>query len=117
MNRSEHLTDIQLTDYFGDALERAAKHDIGRHLLQCDFCLKRSPQPTPEQFWAALMTDEVEDSQDERTSLAARLKLVAGVLKQPKIFALSAAALAAVTRNFAAERYRQSGIKRNFRIE
>lgn len=97
MNRSEHLTDNQLTDYFGDALEREAKHAIGRHLLQCDFCLKRLPQPTPEQFWAALMTDEnADDFVDERESLAAPLMLIVQKLMQPKIFALSAATLAIV---------------------
>lgn len=98
MNQTEHLTDNQLTDYFGNsALERKAKHAIGRHLLQCDFCLKRLPQPTVEQFWTALMTDENEyDSQIDQTTLVSRLKFTAGVLKQPKVFALSAASLAIV---------------------
>lgn len=98
MNGSEHLTENQLNDYFGNhALKGEAKHRIGRHLLQCDFCLKRLPQPTTEQFWAALMTDEeTEVSNDERSSLAARLDLIAQSLKQPKIFALGAAALAVV---------------------
>lgn len=97
MNRSEHLTDNQLADYFGGALKGDAKHHIGRHLLQCDFCLKRLPQPTVEQFWAALMTDEnADDFVDERESLAARLRLIVQKLMQPKIFALSAATLAIV---------------------
>jgi hypothetical protein len=98
MNQTEHLTDNQLTDYFGNsALERKAKHAIGRHLLQCDFCLKRLPQPTVEQFWTALMTDENEDdSQIDQTNLANRLKFIAGILTQPKVFALSAAGLAIV---------------------
>lgn len=95
MNGSEHLTENQLTDYFSDALERGAKHTIGRHLLQCDFCLKRLPQPTIEQFWTALMTDDdAEDSSDERTTLAARLNSIFQSLKHPKVLALSAAALA-----------------------
>lgn len=94
MNRSEHLTENQLTEYFGDALEREAKHAIGRHLLLCDFCLKRLPQPTPEQFMAALMTDEADDSLDEKITLAERLNYILQSLKQPKVFALSAAALA-----------------------
>ena len=96
MNGSEHLTENQLTDYFGNgALEAQAKHRIGRHLLQCDFCLKRLPQPTVEQFWTALMTDEdPEDSSDERTALAARLNSILQSLKHPKVFVLSAAALA-----------------------
>lgn len=94
MNRSKHLTDYQLADYFGDALEHAAKHAIGRHLLQCDFCLKRLPQPTPEQFMAALMTENEtdEDSRDEKT--ISRLGFIADLVRQPKIFALSAGALA-----------------------
>lgn len=95
MNRSEHLTETQLSDYLGnDALRPETKHQIGRHLLQCDFCLKRLPQPTTEQFWAALMTDEADDSLDERTLLAARLNSIFQSLKHPKVFALSAAALA-----------------------
>jgi hypothetical protein len=98
MNGSEHLTENQLNDYFGNhALKGEAKHRIGRHLLQCDFCLKRLPQPTTEQFWAALMTDEeTEVSSDGRSLLAARLELIAQSLKQPKIFALGAASLAVV---------------------
>lgn len=95
MNKSEHLTENQLNDYFGNhALKGEAKHRIGRHLLQCDFCLKRLPQPTTEQFWAALMTDEeTEVSSDEKCSLAARLDLIAQSLKQPKVFVFGAAAL------------------------
>ena len=96
MNESEHLTENQLTEYFGGALERGVKHAVGRHLLQCDFCLKRLPQPTPEQFMAALMTDS--DSEDEslykKTTLAARLDSIRDSLKQPKILVLGASALA-----------------------
>ncbi len=104
MNRSEHLTDNQLTDYFGDALERAAKHAVGRHLLQCDFCLKRLPQPTPEQFMAALMTENEtdEDSQDKKSPFIPRLGFLAHLLKQPKIFALSSAGVLAVCLVFSA---------------
>lgn len=98
MNRGEHLTGNQLADYFGDALEPGAKHAIGRHLLQCDFCLKRLPQPTPEQFMAALFTENEtdEDSLDERTSLIKHLGFLAHLSKQPKIFALSVAGALAV---------------------
>lgn len=96
MNMTEHLTENQLNAYLGDsALAREAKHKIGRHLLQCDFCLKRLPQPTAEQFWKALMTDE-DDLQADKTTLTARLEFIAQLLKQPKIFALSAGALAIV---------------------
>jgi hypothetical protein len=104
MNRSEHLTENQLTEYFGDALEREAKHAIGRHLLLCDFCLKRLPQPTPEQFMAALMTENEtdEDSPDERKSPATRLESIAQLLKQPKVFALSAAGTMALVLFFTA---------------
>lgn len=93
---TEHLTENQLIAYLGDsALEDEAKHVIGRHLLQCDFCLKRLPSPTIEQFWTALMTDEdAEDSSDERTTLTARLSSILQSLKHPKVLALSAAALA-----------------------
>jgi HAMP domain-containing protein len=95
MNRSEHLTDNQLNAYFGDStFDREAKHKIGQHLLQCDDCLKRLPQPTPAHFWKALMTDEnSEDAVDERESFAVRLRHIIQKLTQPKIFALSAAGL------------------------
>ncbi len=92
MNRIEHLTENQLNAYFGAALKPGEKHAVGRHLLQCDFCLKRLPQLTTEQFWAALMTDEADDSPDERKMFAARLNSIFQSLKQPKVFALSAAA-------------------------
>jgi hypothetical protein len=52
------------------------------------------PQPTAEQFLAALMTDEDDDSLDEKMTLAARLNLIVQSLKQPKLFAISTAALA-----------------------
>lgn len=96
MNLSEHLTENQLADYFGShALDREAKHLIGRHLLQCDSCLKRLPQPTVEQFWTALMTDEfAEVPTCEETTLAERLNYILQSLKHPRVFALSAAALA-----------------------
>lgn len=92
MNESEHLTENQLAEYFGGALERGVKHAVGRHLLQCDFCLKRLPQPTPEQFMAALMTDnEYEvDSLDEKTALATLLNSISDSLKQPKILVFGA---------------------------
>lgn len=95
MNKSEHLTDHQLTDYFGNsALEREAKHRIGRHLLLCDFCLKRMPQPTSEQFWAALMTDESEeDLPIDKATLAKKLGFLTESLKQPKVLLGSASAL------------------------
>jgi len=98
MNPSEHLTENQLNDYLGNsALDKNEKQGVGRHLLQCDFCLKRLPQPTPEQFWAALMTDEnADDFVNERDSLAAHLRLIVQKLMQPKIFALSAATMATV---------------------
>ena len=94
MNGSEHLTENQLNDYFGDTLDKNTKHEIGRHLLQCDFCLKRMPKPSPEQFWAALMTDGAEDeSTVEKTGLAKKLEAIIQVLKQPKVLVWSAGAL------------------------
>ena len=75
MKITEHLTENQLTEYFGNAaLEGEMKHAIGRHLLLCDFCLKRLPQPTPEQFLAALMTEnETEESGVEKIVLSERV--------------------------------------------
>lgn len=98
MNGSKHLTDNQLADYFGNLLERETKHVVGRHLLQCDLCLKKLPQPTPEQFMAALMAEnETNDASDvSKTSLATQLKFTAQLLKRQKIFALSAGGLAIV---------------------
>lgn len=95
MNKGEHLTENQLTDYFGNsALEPEAKHAVGRHLLLCDFCLKRLPQPTSEQFWAALMTDEGEDdSTIDKKTLAGFFRSVAESLKRPKVLVGSASAL------------------------
>ena len=53
------------------------------------------PKPTPEQFWAALMTDGAEDeSTVEKTGLAKKLEAVVQVLKQPKVLVWSAGALA-----------------------
>lgn len=102
MKTTEHLTENQLNNYFGDALEDEKKHDVGRHLLQCDFCLKRLPQPTVEQFWAALMTDEVDDSPDEKTTLAARLDSIRDSLKQPKILVLGGVGALAICLFFTA---------------
>ncbi len=98
MKRTEHLTENQLNDYLGNsALDGEAKHVIGRHLLQCDLCLKRLPQPTVQQFWMALMTDEnADDAVDERQPLAERLKFIVQKLMQPKIFAFSTAVLVVV---------------------
>lgn len=97
MSPSEHLTENQLNDYLGNsALDKNEKHRTGRHLLQCDFCLKRLPQPTPQQFWAALMTDNncVDDSRDDKATLAAWLNSISDSLKQPKILVWGASALA-----------------------
>lgn len=105
MNTGEHLTENQLTEYFGGALERGVKHAVGRHLLQCDFCLKRLPQPTLEQFMAALMTDNEseDDSPDEKTaSAAAWLGSIAESLKQPKILVFGAVGALAVCLLFTA---------------
>ncbi len=95
MNRSEHLTENQLLNYFGDALERGAKHEIGRHLLQCDFCLERLPQPTTEQFLSVLMTEnDIEDSPAEKATFPARLQFIIQSLTQPKILNYGAGVLA-----------------------
>lgn len=95
MNRSEHLTENQLLNYFGDALERGAKHEIGRHLLQCDFCLERLPQPTTEQFLSVLMTEnDVEDSPAGKATFPARLQFIIQSLTPPKILNYGAGVLA-----------------------
>ena len=95
MNESEHLTEKQLTDYFDNSLKRAEKREIGRHLLDCDFCLERMPPPSPAQLWAALMTDGAEDDPvRNKTILADKFEFIAGFLKQPKLLAWSAGALA-----------------------
>ena len=97
MNKGEHLTEKQLSDYFGDALETEKRHEIGRHLLQCDFCLKKLPSPTPEQFWEVLMTEnEVNDWDTEKTDVSPRLGFVSGLFTFPKVLTWSAGGLAIV---------------------
>lgn len=97
MNLTEHLTENQLSDYFGDALEDKKRREIGRHLLVCDFCLKRLPQPTPEQFWKALMTEnDVNDRVEETTDFLPRLGFVTRLFTPPKMLAWSAGGLAIV---------------------
>ena len=96
MMKIEHLTDNQLNAYFGDsALEKDARHEIGRHLLQCEDCLKRLPQPTSAHFWAALMTDEIDaGSSEEKKSLAERLGVIVESFKKQNVLVWSAGALA-----------------------
>ena len=95
MNNGGHLTEKQLSDYFGNTLEKTKKHEIGRHLLQCDFCLKRLPQPTPEQFWAALMTEnDVNDQEEEKTDIPMRSGFFTGLFTPPKLLAWGAGGLA-----------------------
>ncbi len=94
MNLTEHLTENQLSDYFGDALEITKKREIGRHLLVCDFCLKKLPQTTPEQFWKALMTEkDVNDRVEETTDFSPRLGFVTRLFTPPKMLAWSAGGL------------------------
>lgn len=91
MNQGEHLTENQLSDYFGNSLENKKRRDIGRHLLECDFCLKRLPNPTAEQFWQALMTEnEVDDRDADKTNFPRRLGFFTGLLTPPKVLAWSA---------------------------
>ena len=91
MNKGEHLTENQLSDYFGGTLENKKRREIGRHLLECDFCLKRLPNPTAEQFWQALMTEnEVDDRDADKTNFPRRLGFFTGLLTPPKILAWSA---------------------------
>lgn len=95
MNNGGHLTEKQLSDYFGITLEKTKKHEIGRHLLQCDFCLKRLPQPSPEQFWAALMTEnDVNDQEEEKTDIPMRSGFFTGLFTPPKLLAWGAGGLA-----------------------
>ena len=94
MNNGGHLTEKQLSGYFGNTLEKTKKHEIGRHLLQCDFCLKRLPQPSPEQFWAALMTEnDVNDQEEEKTDIPMRSGFFTGLLTPPKMLAWGAGGL------------------------
>ena len=86
-----------MSDYFGDALEKKRKHEIGRHLLQCDFCLKKLPSPTPEQFWKVLMTEnEVNDGDTDKTDVSPRLGFVSGLFTFPKVLTWSAGGLAII---------------------
>lgn len=95
MNKGGHLNEKQLSDYYGNTLEKKQKHEIGRHLLQCDFCLKRLPKPTTEQFWTALMTEnDVSNQVGEKTDTPLRSVFLTGFLTPPKILAWSAGGLA-----------------------
>ena len=97
MNKGEHLTEKQLSDYFGNMLEKKKKHEIGRHLLQCDFCLKKLPSPTPEQFWEALMTEnDVNEEDADKTDISPRLGFISGIFTFPKVLAWSAGGLAII---------------------
>jgi hypothetical protein len=91
MNQVEHLTENQLSNYFGGTLENEKRREIGRHLLECDFCLKRLPNPTAEQFWQDLMTEnEVDDRDADKTNFPRRLGFFTGLLTPPKVLAWSA---------------------------
>lgn len=57
MTNFKHLTQIELSAYYNDTLEKAERQSIGRHLLNCTDCRKRLPLPSVERFWAAIMTD------------------------------------------------------------
>ena len=95
MNVTGHLTERQLSDYFGNALEKKQTHEIGRHLLQCDFCLERLPKPTTEQFWEALMTEnDVNEEDADKTDVSPRLGFVSELFTFPKGLTWSAGGLA-----------------------
>ena len=59
MTYFKHLSQLELSAYRDDSVEIAVRHEIGRHLLKCPECRERLPLPTVEQFWSALMTDEL----------------------------------------------------------
>jgi hypothetical protein len=62
MKNSEHPTEKQLSRYVANELSSAESRIVGRHLLQCELCRAAMPQPTVEQFWAAMMTEnEIEN--------------------------------------------------------
>lgn len=97
MNQVEHLTENQLSDYFGGTLESKKRREIGRHLLECDFCLKRLPNPTAEQFWQALITEnEVDDRDADKTNFPQRSGFFTGLLTPPKVLAWSAGGMTLV---------------------
>lgn len=95
MNTAGHLTENQLSDYYSNALEDKIRREIGRHLLVCDFCLKQLPQPNPEQFWTALMTEnDVNDRVEETTDFPQRLGFINRLFTPPKMLAWSAGGFA-----------------------
>lgn len=57
MEKSEHLTKDQLQAYSIGSLKGEEEHEAGRHLLDCDKCLKLMPPPTAERFWQVLMKE------------------------------------------------------------
>lgn len=57
MTNFKHLTQIELSAYHNDTLEKAERQKVKKHLLNCTDCRKRLPLPSVERFWAAIMTD------------------------------------------------------------
>ena len=64
MRNAEHLTIEQLRAYAADTVEKPARREIGAHLIGCPDCRARLPKPSPEQFLAALFTENTIDETD-----------------------------------------------------
>lgn len=57
MTNFKHLTQIELSAYYNETLEKAERQKVKKHLLNCPDCRKRLPLPSVERFWTAIMTD------------------------------------------------------------
>lgn len=62
MNKDEHLTTQQLSDYSTDRLEGEEENEVGRHLLMCEQCRRQMPPPTAEQISRAIFGNVKDDS-------------------------------------------------------
>jgi hypothetical protein len=56
--KGEHPTPEQLKYVFDDFLSRGERKALIEHILKCDECRMKAPQPTIEQFWKALDENE-----------------------------------------------------------
>ena len=59
MNTGSHLNKDVIEEYRTGRLDGAEHRAIERHLLICMECLRKMPEPTADEMWAAVMTENV----------------------------------------------------------
>lgn len=93
MKKVEHLTENELNDYLGGTLEKQKREGVGRHLLECDHCLNKLPQPTPEQFFTALLGKE-NDKDDGKSDFSEQSGFLSRLFAPQNVLAWGAGGLA-----------------------